>query len=75
MPNDMVLEATMIGFAVLVISFVGIVAAIGWVGLVSIGIRREDRGAVINASPTDLSGVVPGKVARIARQTTGVRWV
>jgi len=66
----------MTGFAVFaVVSFIGIVAAIGWVLVVSVGIRRDDRGAVVNASPAGLSGVVPGRVARIARQTTGVHWV
>jgi hypothetical protein len=65
----------MTGFAVIiVISLIGIVAAIGWVGLVSIGIRRDDRGAVINASTTDVSGVVPGRAARMARQLTDVHW-
>jgi hypothetical protein len=72
MPNDRDVEATVAGFAVLaVISFVGIVATIGWVAVVSLGILRDDKGASINVSHVGLGGVVPGKVARIARQSTG----
>jgi hypothetical protein len=75
-PNDRDVEATMTGFAVLaLISLAGIVVTVGWVIVVSLGIRRDDRGSVINASAADLSGLVPGRAARIARQTTGVHWV
>jgi hypothetical protein len=72
----MSVEAIMTGFAVLaVISLIGTVAVVGWVGLVSLGIRREDRGAVINRSAVGLNGTGPGRIARMARQTTGVHWV
>jgi hypothetical protein len=65
----------MTGFAVLaIISLVGFMAALGWVALVSIGIRRDDPGSVSNASPADSSGVVADRVARIARQSTGIHW-
>jgi hypothetical protein len=70
------MEATVSGLVVLVgISLVGILAALGWVGLVSLGIHRDDAGAVINASRADRSGLVPGMAARVGRQATGVRWV
>jgi hypothetical protein len=62
----------MTGFAVFaVISFVGFMAALGWVALVAIGIRRDDPGSGIKA---DSSSVTPDRVARIARQSTGVHW-
>jgi hypothetical protein len=75
-PNDRVVEATVTGFAVFAaISLVGIVVVFGWVGLVSVGIRRDDRGVVISAPAVGLNGAVPGRVRRIARQATGFHWV
>jgi hypothetical protein len=66
----------MIGSAVLVvIALVGIVTVLGWVGLVSIGIRRGDRGVVINTTAVDPNGTGPGRVDRVARQATGLHWV
>lgn len=76
MPNDRDVEATVTGLVVLsLISLIGIVVAVGWVIVVSVGIRSDDRRSVINASRTNLGRVVPGRAARIARQTTGVHWV
>jgi hypothetical protein len=75
-PNDMVRwRPTMTGFAVLAgISFIGFMAALSWVVLVSIGIRRDDPGSVFKASSADPNGVVPDRMARIARRSTGVHW-
>jgi hypothetical protein len=69
MPNEvMAWEATMAGFAILTaIAFVGVVAAVTWVGFVSLGIHRDDHSGAISA-PAALS-----RVSRIARQATGVR--
>jgi hypothetical protein len=74
MPNDRVVEATVTGFAVFAaISLIGIVAVFCWVGVVSVGIRRDDRGVVISTPAAALK--VPGRVRRIARQATGFHWV
>jgi hypothetical protein len=70
----------MFGFAAFaVLSIVGIVAAITWISVVSLGIRRDERVAVLKvsrlrASGIGTSGTGPGRMARIARQTTGVHW-
>jgi len=70
----------MFGFAAFaVLSIVGIVAAITWISVVSLGIRRDERVAVLNTSRLRTSGIRtngtgPGRMARIARQTTGVHW-
>jgi hypothetical protein len=62
----------MAGFAALAaFSIVGIVAVITWISVVSFGIRRADRGAILNGS---MHGAARGRVARIARQSTGVHW-
>jgi hypothetical protein len=61
----------MTGFAILAgISLAGIVAVVGWVLVVSMGIRREDRATLLN-----VDGTGPGRIARIARQTTGLHGV
>jgi hypothetical protein len=62
----------MAGFAALAaFSIVGIVAAITWVTVVSFGIRRAERRAMLNLG-THITE--HGRVARIARQSTGVHW-
>jgi hypothetical protein len=65
----------MVGFAVIaVFSLIGIVAVLAWVGVVSVGIRRDDHGAV-NSAAVGAYGTRPGPVSRIARQTTGMHWI
>jgi hypothetical protein len=65
-------EDPVVGFAALaVFSSIGILVAVGWVVMVSIAIRRDDRGAVTDASATELTG----RVTRMSRQATGVHWV
>jgi|GEM_PF-5610150 len=65
----------MTGFVFATISLFGIVAVLGWVAVVSVGIRRDDRGIVINAPSVGQIGMVRGRVRRIARQATGFHWV
>jgi hypothetical protein len=57
-----------------VISFLGIVALVGWIGSVSLGIRREDRRSAHSTSVT-LRGIAPGRASRVARHSTGCHWV
>jgi hypothetical protein len=66
----------MVGFAVIaVFSLIGIVAVFAWVGVVSVGIRRDDHGAVLNSAAVGAYGTRPGPVSRIASQTTGMHWI
>lgn len=66
----------MAGFAVLAgISVIGIVAALTWVTLVSLGIRRDDRGAAFSTRAIGMRGAGHGRAERIARHTTGMHRV
>jgi len=56
----------MTGFvAIAAIAFVGLVAAVGWVVCVSLGIRRDDRRSL-------RVGAQAGAASRVARQSTGL---
>jgi hypothetical protein len=57
-----------------VISFLGTVALVGWIGSVSLGIHREDRRNRHDTS-VSLHGMAPGRASRVARQATGCHWV
>jgi hypothetical protein len=55
------------------ISFLGIVALVGWMGSVCLGIHREDHRSR-RRIPATLHGTAPGRASRVARQATGCHW-
>jgi hypothetical protein len=67
----------MAGFmAIATIAFIGIVATIGWVACVSLGIRRADRhGLAMTLTRPDATiqlGSARSAVSRVARHSTGL---
>jgi hypothetical protein len=75
MPNDyLTWEAIMVSAAALAaISFLGIVAAIGWIAYVSAGIKHADKRGLRAANGA--LGTPLGRADKHALRATGARWI